>query len=84
MHHLFSRSSFTAFCNWYQSLQLAHMIYQFVVRTREFTQLREQQSKQTIRHLWENLCMVICGQDLELFVEQFDRWIAKPRQVRLC
>ena len=84
MQHLFSRSSFTAFCNWYQSLQLAHMIYQFVIRTREFTQLREQQSKQTIRYLWKNLCMVISTIDLQDFTDLFDHWIATPRQVRLC
>jgi len=84
MHHLFSRSRFTAFCNWYQSLQLAHMIYQFVVRTREFGQLLQQQSKQTIQHLWKNLLTVICSQDLDAFVHLFDQWIQKPRQVRLC
>jgi hypothetical protein len=84
MQHLFSRSSFTAFCNWYQSLQLAHMIYQFVVRTKEFNQLLKQHSKQTIQHLWKDLCTVICSQDLEAFMDELDCWIAKPRQVRLC
>jgi hypothetical protein len=84
MQHLFSRSSFTAYCNWYQSLQIAHIIYQFVVKTKEFGQLLQQHSKQTIRHLWENLCMVICSQDLELFVNEFDRWSVEPRQIRLC
>ena len=84
MQHLFSRSSFTAFCNWYQSLQLAHMIYQFVVRTGEFNQLLKQHSKQTIQHLWINLCTVIGSQNLEAFMDEFDRWIAQPRQVRLC
>jgi len=84
MQHLFSRSNFWAFCNWYQSLQLAHMIYQFVVRTNEFSQLLKQQSKQTIQHLWKNLCTVICSQDLQAFANDFDKWIATPRQVRLC
>ena len=84
MQHLFSRSSFTAFCNWYQSLQLAHMIYQFVVKTNEFCQLLGQNSKQTIQHLWKNLNTVISTQDLEAFMNEFDRWIVKPRQVRLC
>jgi hypothetical protein len=84
MQHLFSRTSFSAFCNWYQSLQIAHIVYQFVVRTREFSQLLHQQSKQTIQHLWENLCMVICSQDLDEFEKEFDKWISKPRQVRLC
>jgi hypothetical protein len=68
MQHLFSRSSFTAFCNWYQSLQLAHMIYQFAVRTQEFNQLLKQHSKQTTQHLWENLCSVINLIDLEEFM----------------
>jgi len=84
MQHLFSRTSFTAFCNWYQSLQLAHMIYQFVVKTKEFCQLLGQHSKQTIQHLWKSLNTVISSQDLEAFMDEFDRWIAKPRQVRLC
>jgi len=84
MQHLFSRSSFTAFCNWYQSLQLAHMIFQFVVRTMEFSQLLKQQSKQTIQHLWKNFLTVICSQDLEEFVNVFDQWMSTPRQIRLC
>ena len=84
MQHLFSRSSFGAFCNWYQSLQLAHIIFQFVVRTVEFSQLLKQHSKQTIKHLWKDLYTLICSQDLSEFMSEFDRWIAKPRQVRLC
>jgi hypothetical protein len=84
MQHLFSRSSFTAFCNWYQSLQLAHMIYQFVVRTNEFSALMKRHSKETIQHLWKNFCMVIYTQDMDAFIDEFDLWIAKPRQVRLC
>ena len=84
MQHLFSRSSFTAFCNWYQSLQLAHIIYQFVVRTGEFAQLLTEQGKQTLRHLWKNLLTVICSQDLNEFIREFDHWIASPRQIRLC
>jgi len=84
MQHLFSRSSFTAFCNWYQSLQLAYMIYQFSVKTKEFSQLLKQDGKQTIQHLWKNLCTLIYAQDLKEFVDEFDGWIEKPRQVRLC
>jgi hypothetical protein len=84
MQHLFSRSSFTAFCNWYQSLQLAHIIYQFVSKTKDIDQLLKQKGKQTIQHLWENFLMVICTQDLKDFMDEFDAWIAKPRQVRLC
>ena len=84
MQHLFSRSSFTAFCNWYQSLQLAHIVYQFVVRTNEFCQLLKENSKQTIQHLWENLNTVINTQDLEALMDELHRWFEKPRQVRLC
>ena len=84
MQHLFSRSSFTAFCNWYQSLQLAHIIFQFAVKTVEFSQSLKQHSKQTVKHLWKDLYTVICGQDLDEFTDEFDSWIAKPRQVRLC
>ena len=83
MQHLFSRSSFTAFCNWYQTMQLARIIYQFAVRTKEFTQLLNSHSKQTIRHLWENMCSVISMIDLQDFTDLFDQWIATPRQVRL-
>jgi len=84
MQHFFSRSSFTAFCNWYQALQLAHTIFQIAVRTVEFSQLLKQHSKQTIKHLWKNLHTVICSQDIDEFLDEFDVWIAKPRQVRLC
>ena len=84
MQHLFSRSSFNAFCNWYQTLQFAHIIYQFSIKTQEFAQLLNLHSKQTIRHLWENMCSVITTIDLQDFSDIFDQWIATPRQVRLC
>jgi hypothetical protein len=52
--------------------------------SKEFGQLLQQNSGQTIRHLWKTLCAVICTQDPDEFMNQFDSWIAKPRQIRLC
>jgi hypothetical protein len=53
-----------------------------VVKCNEFNQLLQQHSKQTIRHLWQNL-MGVMG-FTELNMDEFEQWIAEPRQVRLC
>lgn len=82
MQHLFSRVSFKSFCNWYQTLQLAYNIYIFVVKCEDFEQLLKQHSKQTMRHLWQNLIAIMTLSILNM--EDFEQWIEKPRQVRLC
>jgi hypothetical protein len=55
LEHKFSRKSYTAMQNYYQLLQIAHMINQFVERTKEVVQLMKEHSKQTIVDLWKKL-----------------------------
>jgi hypothetical protein len=82
MQHLFSRVSFASFCNWYQTLQLAYNIYIFVTKCNDFKQLLQLHSKETIKHLWQNLLNLIASSTLDM--DEFEQWISKPRQVRLC
>lgn len=55
LEHKFSRKSYTAMQNYYQLLQIAHMINQFVERTKAIVLLMKEHSKQTIVDLWKKL-----------------------------
>jgi hypothetical protein len=55
LEHMFSRKSYTAMQNYYQLLQIAHMINQFAERTGAFIELLHEHSKQTIVALWKDL-----------------------------
>ena len=55
MEHKYSRTSYTALQNYYQMLQIAHMINQFTEKSRDFIGLMNQHSKQTIKALWKEL-----------------------------
>ena len=53
--HKYSRVSYTAMQNYYQLLQIAHMINQFVERSKEVVALIMERSKQTMIDLWKKL-----------------------------
>jgi Transposase DDE domain len=53
LEHKFSRISFTAMQNYYQLLQMAHMINQLVERSNQVVALLKEYSKQTIVDLWK-------------------------------
>jgi hypothetical protein len=55
LEHKFSRKSYTAMQNYYQLLQIAHMINQFAERTKAFIGVLHEYSKQTIVALWKEL-----------------------------
>lgn len=55
MEHKYSRKSYTAMQNYYQMLQLAHLINQFTEKSMDFIGLLNQYSKQTIKALWKEL-----------------------------
>jgi hypothetical protein len=55
LEHKFSRKSYTAMQNYYQLIQIAHMINQLAVRTGAFIELLHEHSKQTITALWKDL-----------------------------
>ena len=53
--HKFSRKSFIAMQNYYQLLQIAHMINQLVERARQVVDILTEHSKQTIVDLWKKM-----------------------------
>ncbi len=55
LEHKFSRKSFTAMQNYYQCLQIAHMINQLVERTKQVVELLTEHSKETIVNLWKKM-----------------------------
>jgi hypothetical protein len=55
MEHKFSRKSYPAMQNYYQLLQIAHMINQFVECTKAIVELMKEHSKQTTVNLWKSL-----------------------------
>jgi len=55
MERKFSRKSFIAMQNYYQLLQIAHMINQLVERSRQIVEIMSEHSKQTIIDLWQKM-----------------------------
>jgi hypothetical protein len=55
LEHKYSRVSYIAMQNYYQLLQIAHMINQFVQQSKEFIALITERSKQTITNLWKKM-----------------------------
>jgi hypothetical protein len=55
MEHKFSRKSYTAMQNYYQVLQIAHMINQLVERSKQIVDILTEHSKQTIVDLWKKM-----------------------------
>jgi|GEM_PF-3144810 hypothetical protein len=79
--HKFSRSSFNALKNYYQSMLLAHTINQFVEKSSEVAALLAAHGKETIGNLWKRLLAyfsenkVKCG--------EYEKLLEKRYQVRL-
>jgi hypothetical protein len=55
LEHKFSRVSYPAMQNYYQLLQIAHMINQLVERSKQVVDILMEHSKQTIVDLWKKL-----------------------------
>jgi hypothetical protein len=55
LEHKFSRVSFVAMQNYYQLLQIAHIINQLVEQSKQVIALLEEHSKQTIVDLWRKM-----------------------------
>ena len=53
LQHKYARVSWRAAKNYYQCLQIGHLINQFMVLSRTFQPLR--QGKITLRHLWQEM-----------------------------
>jgi hypothetical protein len=68
--HLYSRVSYTAMKNYYQILQLAHAINQFVEMSKELIELLAEHSKQTIVALWKDAIFFMKCPQLTIFEKQ--------------
>ena len=55
LEHKFSRVSYTALQNYYQILQIAHMVNQLVERSNAVIEIMKEHSKQTIVDLWKKM-----------------------------
>jgi len=53
--HKYSRDSFTAYKNYYQCMQIAHIINQLVEKSTDMAALQETDSKLSIKQLWTEL-----------------------------
>lgn len=59
MQHLFSRDSFNAQQNYYQSMLIAHLINQLLEHTCKIQELLKRFNKLTIKYLWQQLLSAI-------------------------
>jgi hypothetical protein len=81
LEHKFSRVSFTALKNYYQCLQIAHIINQLVEDSKIIDSLLKNNRKFTIKYLWKRLLSFL----LEVAIDSFElaELISKPFQIRL-
>lgn len=82
MQHLFSRHSFRSFGNWYQILGPAHNIYQPAVKSADMNGLPGLHSKQTLRHIRQNLLSFISFAQADE-IDAVNDCLSKARQVRM-
>jgi len=63
--HLFSRASSTGYKNYYQCLQIAHIINQLTEHSQRVTDLLDSDKKITIKYLWKLLNALLLMQPVE-------------------
>ena len=80
LEHKYSRSTFNCFKNYYQCLQIAHMINQLAEHSKNITDMLEADKKLTIKHLWKNLISVLTI----ISIEEKDLAINDRIQIRLA
>lgn len=62
--HLFSRASSTGYKNYYQCLQIAHIINQLTEHSQVVTELLASDNKITVKYLWKMLCALMLMQEI--------------------
>lgn len=63
--HKYSEASFTALKNYYQCMQIAHLINQLVIHSTEVNELLRENKKLTIKYLWRKLWAFMAEAQLE-------------------
>ncbi len=81
LKHKYSRTSFNAMKNYYQCLQIAHIINQLAIKSQEIAELFIQDTKFTIRKLWERLKSFLT--ECKLNEWELDEMNKKRYQIRL-
>jgi len=79
--HKFSRSSFLALKNYYQSMLLAHTINQLVEKNTEVAALLAAHSKESLANLWKRLLAYFSENKIKR--GEYEKLLAKRYQVRL-
>ena len=79
LKHKYSRRSYRAMKNYYQCLQMAHLINQLLILSRSFQSLLK--SKMTIKHLWIKMrAIVMVG---KIATKKLEAMLREKRQIRL-
>ena len=81
LRHKFSRSSFRALKNYYQSMLLAHAVNQFVEKSTGVAALLTAHSKETIINLWKRLLTSFSGTKIKR--GEYEKMLGNRYQVRL-
>lgn len=79
--HKFSRISFLALKNWYQSMMIAHMINQLVEKSQYVCEMRDKNNKCSITYLWRRLWSFFTECDIEEI--EYEQFVKKRCQLRL-
>lgn len=82
LEHNYSRASFLATKNYYQCLQIAHMINQFINLGQMVAELRKVNTKLTIKHLWKLFYATFIAAEIKQ--DELDELVKKRYQIRLA
>lgn len=82
LEHKFSRVSFEAMKNYYQCLQIAHIINQLVEVSQTINTLVHKTFKCTIKYLWHRILTFLVENRLDQ--NELMEMVSKPFQIRLC
>ncbi len=82
MKHKYSRTSFQALKNYFQCLQIAHMINQLVVLSSDISSLLSEDTKMTVKHLWK--CLIGFLQNGQISDKELNYIKEKRWQIRLA
>lgn len=82
LSHKYVRVNFNAMKNFYQCLQIAHMINQLVELSSEIVTLLKSDSNLTIAYLWKRLLTFLL--ENQILENQLAELTKNPYQIRLC
>ena len=81
LEHLYSRVSFLAMKNFYQALQIAHIINQMVQASKNIATLVKKKLKCTIKYLWKRLMSFMLEREIDQ--KELKKLTSKRFQIRL-